>query len=135
MIASCGCWLWLASENKGYGQIGMRKGERPIEAHRASWLIHRGEIPDGLFVCHRCDVPACVNPDHLFLGSNTDNRRDSVEKQRHAHGESQGPAKLTDQAVRAIRADTRSQSQIAKDYGVSQALICKVKRRKIWTHV
>jgi hypothetical protein len=78
-----GCWLWAGRLHyKGYGEIGFFSKKQ--KAHRVSWLLHKGEIPDGLFVCHKCDTPACVNPDHLFLGDNKDNIDDSVRKKRHA---------------------------------------------------
>jgi hypothetical protein len=75
------CWMWTGPRWwDGYGRAGNRG------AHRLSWIIAFGPIPDGLHVCHRCDAPLCVNPAHLFLGTNEDNRRDMLRKARHAHG-------------------------------------------------
>lgn len=79
-----GCWLWMGHCNP-YGLFAM--GGQRMGAHRAAWLLHRGEIPAGLWVLHRCDVPACVNPDHLFLGSSQDNIADRDLKGRQAGGE------------------------------------------------
>lgn len=80
---SDGCWLWTASTNHwGYGQLSC-PGRSYLRAHRLSYEMHVGPIPDGLFVCHRCDVPACVRPDHLFLGTPKDNVDDMVAKGRH----------------------------------------------------
>jgi hypothetical protein len=79
------CWLWTGATNDaGYGQL---RTNNAIEyAHRMSWEIHHGQITDGLFVCHRCDTPACVNPEHLFLGTHTQNVRDMLAKGRHVSG-------------------------------------------------
>lgn len=74
-----GCWLWAASTYGEYGQFAIEL-HYAIGAHRASWLLHNGPIPDGLFVLHKCDVKICVNPDHLFLGTNQDNLVDYVTK-------------------------------------------------------
>lgn len=78
------CWLWMgAREGFGYGVFSIGTG-RTVGAHRYSWQSTRGEIPSGMFVCHHCDVPACVRPDHLFLGTHTDNMVDMVKKGRYA---------------------------------------------------
>ena len=78
-----GCWLWTGRyQTFGYGDIQLYRNAPHISAHRASWSIHSGDIPDGMCVCHKCDVPECVNPDHLFLGSQQDNMLDAHKKGR-----------------------------------------------------
>lgn len=141
-----GCWLWTRRLGPaGYGALTVRG--RPQLAHRVAYVVHRGPIPDGLWVLHRCDTPACVNPAHLFLGTHTDNVRDMVAKgrvSRHGanplkiRGELNCNAKLTADDVRAIRAahaGGASQRGLARDYGVTHQLIGFVVRGEIWRHV
>lgn len=88
-----GCWLWTGTRSSyGYGVIGCVKerGGRTLRTHRVSWELHFGPIPDGLYVCHRCDNPPCANPAHLFLGTNSDNSNDKVVKGRTPKGDKNG---------------------------------------------
>jgi hypothetical protein len=81
-VPECGCWLWSGHlTNMGYGQLKF-KGKR-IAAHRAAWESYRGPIPKGMFACHKCDTPACVNPDHLYIGTAMQNSRDRIARGRH----------------------------------------------------
>jgi len=134
-----GCWNWNRYRMPtGYGQIGT-EGSKPEMTHRVSWKLFKGPIPDGLWVLHKCDNPACVNPDHLFLGTHTDNMKDCVKKGRFRanimYGENHPKHKLTVESVLAIRKDARPQWRIAKDYGVCEDTIYKVKNRRMWGHV
>jgi hypothetical protein len=130
------CWLWQDTfMQQGYGRWA------GTLAHRYSWVLYVGEIPDGLSVLHRCDNPPCVNPAHLFLGTQQDNLADMREKGHQVRGELQGGAILTEELVRAIRKRYRRYSHvngtgaIARDLGVSLITIWKVVMRHTWDHV
>ena len=129
-----GCWLWTAAiNNNGYGVI--RVNGRLVKAHRYSWELVNVRIPEGLCALHRCDVPACVRPDHLWLGSQVDNMSDKVSKSRHAQGTRHGMAKLTDGKVREIRTAHGLHREIAARFGVSRATVRLIKSGKIWSHL
>jgi len=135
-----GCHLWTATvDSKGYGQIKV-DGKKEL-AHRIAWeLKNNGPVPDGKCVLHHCDNPPCVNPNHLFLGTNADNVRDRDKKNRQAHqrGEQHGRHKLTDVDVLRIRrgyyADL-TPKEIAKKLGVSCWTIYRVLSGVSWKHV
>lgn len=131
------CWLWTGGlVKKRYGNFQLP--EQQWLAHRFAWTLVFGEIPDGLCVCHRCDNPPCVNPDHLFLGTHTDNMRDCIAKGRMAHGERVGGAKLTPQKVRQMRGlyDTgTSVARLSRMFGVVSGTVCYVVHRRHWKHV
>lgn len=133
------CWLWQAQlNNKGYGRfffyskVGGRTscGEY---AHRVSWLMTHGDIPDGLRVLHVCDVPNCVRPDHLFLGTQEDNMRDCSRKGRVCF--TCPTAKVSPDDVRAIRADPRKHHIIGADYGLKRGAVLNIKHRKTWADI
>jgi Autographiviridae endonuclease len=143
-----GCWLWTAGVGtNNYGKFWFNR--RRNVAHRVSWQLHRGPIPTGMWVLHKCDTPLCVNPDHLWLGTNGDNQRDSVEKGRQRpsfyRGESLPQSKLTDRDIIAIRKLYRkgvpnnksefSSYGLGQRFGVSSSLIRQIIRREIWRHV
>jgi hypothetical protein len=155
-----GCWLWQSTTmKKGYGQfsLGGRSTQHTQLAHRISYRLFRGAIPAGLNVLHECDVPNCVNPSHLFLGTLAENNADMRRKGRggRATGEKNGtrrhPEKLrrgeannmcrslTGDKVRAIRDDYKNQpvthAVLARRYGASKAQIGKVILRKSWAHI
>ena len=104
------CWEWQRSRVHGYGRI-MVDG-RIVGAHRASYILHKGPIPDGLHVRHTCDNPPCVNPAHLILGTNADNVADKVARRRTR-------TRIPDQVIADIRSDPRAATEIASDLGVS----------------
>lgn len=132
-----GCWLWSgAISAHGYGYI-KQHGQARL-AHRVSWEMEGGPIPNGLFVCHRCDVRNCVNPKHLFLGTHDDNMQDASEKGRWACGEKQWMSKLTAAQVveiRRLRSNGIKLKVIAEEFGVSTPTICQIINRKLWAHI
>lgn len=130
------CWLWTAHTNRdGYGRVGFDR--KVMYAHRLSFEMANGPIPDGMHVLHRCDNPGCVNPSHLFFGTHLDNMRDMLAKGRRwlPKGESHGGAKLTGKDVIAIRVDPRSHRRIAADYKVTHSAVGLIKRRVNWRHI
>lgn len=130
-----GCWLWVASLTAdGYGQmsVGPRHSCKVYSAHRISYEIHIGPIPEDMFVCHKCDTPGCVNPHHFFLGDGADNTFDMVDKTRHARHEKHGAAKLTEDQVARILAMSGKQRDIARMFGVSQKAVFNIKHGKSW---
>lgn len=133
-----GCWLWLAALNKnGYGAI--LATARSSLASRASWALHRGPIPTGLHVLHKCDVRCCVNPDHLFLGTQADNLADMDRKGRRKSGSLRGDrhhqAKLKTDDVLKIREAGGSPTVVAQSYGVSRTTIGDILAGRSWRHL
>lgn len=132
--ALTGCRLWTASlMPQGYGRWNV--GQVIRCSHRVAWELFVGAIPDGMHVLHRCDTRACVNADHLFLGTNLDNIRDRVSKLRSPHGSSHYRAKLTERAVKEILLAPGTQRQIASRYGVGQATIADIRAGRTWSHL
>src|ERR1035437_9317920 len=112
IVTETGCWIWTGHLRiDGYGMFVLDR--KPTRAHRASWELHVGPIPDKALVIHRCDVPACVNPAHLRLGTNDENMADMVAKGRQAKGPRIRNSMFTEDQVRAIRADNRSDRKSA----------------------
>lgn len=133
------CWLWTASAaGKGYGQIKVPGTRRQEYAHRLSYRIHFGDIPDGMMVCHKCDTPLCVRPDHLFLGDAAVNLGDMAAKDRHLYGERNTEHRLVEAEVNRIfdLADLGwTQGRIAKEVGTGQMNVCRILRGERWRHV
>ena len=134
-----GCWIWTASTaGKGYGQIKLPGQRKQIYAHRLSYLIHKGEEPGNKHVCHTCDNPRCVNPDHLFIGTSQDNHDDMKAKGRHTYGEKSATVKLTEEQVKQIvnmLSAKVPQIRIAKAFNVHQSTISKINLGNRWQHI
>lgn len=133
-----GCWLWTKAWSRfGHGIDGVYGAE--VVAHRTSWKVFVGEIPEGMCVCHKCDVPACVNPQHLFLGTKAENNADKIRKKRWAkslpgsQGSKNSPAKISEEDVHDIRASSCKPSDMAKKFGVSPATISHIRRGRYWS--
>lgn len=134
-----GCWMWTGSRKSpmGYGAVWCRP--RLLSAHRLAWFIENGPVPKGRMVLHKCDVPACVRPSHLYLGTHADNMRDMQKRgrtnKRGLPGEQNGRAKLTEQDVAAIRASTKPRAILMKKYGLTTSHISSIVLRRSWRHV
>ena len=133
------CWLWKgALWGKGYGAV--RRQGKVMGAHRWSWTITNGAIPDGMIVLHKCDTPNCVNPKHLRIGTYKDNLQDMIDRGRDnwARGERQRSAKLTAIAVIRLRklvANGMSQKDAARLYGIAKSTVSVIISGKTWAHV
>lgn len=135
-----GCWIWRGPQReRGYGCLYVEG--KNIQAHRVSWMVHRGLIPSGLYVCHRCDNPSCVNPEHLFIGTCADNVRDCHSKGRAARGngfkagERHHNAKLTREKageIRRRRLAGEVRHTIARDFGVSLTTVTQIASSQRW---
>jgi hypothetical protein len=140
--AETGCWHWTGLKDvRGYGRINIWspaiKNTKYELAHRASYRLHCGEIPDGMVILHKCDTPSCCNPEHLSIGTQRDNIRDMDQKGRRTvlTGEKHYKATLTVEAVRDIKSMTRRPIEYAELYGVSRTVICNIQKGRNWAHV
>lgn len=136
-----GCWIWVAAIDRRNGYGAVKVGPTVQRAHRVAYQLSHGiKVPSALDVCHRCDTRCCINPDHLFVGTRTDNMQDCIRKDRFSPipvltGESSPNSKLTEKDVQAIRSDSRSQRAIARSYGVDKGTIAHILHRKTWRHI
>jgi len=132
-----GCIRWTGNvNNKGYGLIGIGAKDTAL-VHRVAWELANGPIPAGMCLCHRCDVPLCINPAHMFIGSQQDNMADKMQKGRHvALRGHEGPgAKLSEEQARSILADARSPSVIAAEFGIGESAVRRIKNGSTWRHL
>lgn len=138
------CWEWKAGNNgRGYGKFYVGGDGNPQRyAHRISWSLANGDIPEGLILCHKCDNPKCINPDHLFLGTQAENMQDASKKGRckpsMAHGNSSGHNKIDEKDIPDVKkmiAEGVSLKTIADIYGVSKQSIFHIKTGRNWSWI
>lgn len=138
VIKQEGCWDWSGIiQWTGYATLNIRP---PIKAHRASWILHNGEIPKGLLVCHTCDNRKCTNPDHLWLGTHKENIQDKIKKGRSntPKGIQLKVAKITEEQVIEIRLKLKNGltcSEIGRQYRISRKIISRIKNNDTWKHI
>ena len=135
-----GCWIWTSATLGNaagdlYPVIWIGDGKTDY-AHRTSYRLFNGDIPDGYCVCHKCDTPLCVNPSHLFVGTHRDNSQDAVRKGRHAYGERNGGAKISLITASDIKELYQSgegtHRGIAKKFGISKTQVGRIVRGESW---
>ena len=138
------CWEWQLNSREVFGYGAISAGPRingksvRLKAHRVSWELVNGPIPTEVEICHSCDNPPCVNPNHLFLGTHQENMSDCAKKGRTGErlcGELNPCSKLTEKEVREIRSSNESSRALGRKYNVSKTVILQIKRRQKWAHV
>jgi len=136
---AAGCWIYQGCLNKfGYGVIATRAGQAPSLTHRIAYVSRHGAIPEGKCILHTCDVPACVNPDHLFVGTRADNIADCVSKKRNSFGEKNGHSVLSERDVLDIRNMITlnfDDTYIASKFNVSRKAIYDIRSGKNWKYL
>lgn len=133
-LGESGCWIWVGPKDKGYGLTHYKN--KSIRAHRLSYEMFIGPIPEGLLIRHKCDNPSCINPDHLAPGTVQENVNDrEARRRRTVKGEMIGTSKLTAEEVIAIRNSKARQVDLAKEFGVSAHCIWSIKHGHSWKHL
>ena len=138
-ITESGCWIWTGgSDKRGYGKFWM--GDRYESSHRASYLLHKGLIPDDKLILHKCDIPACVNPEHLYCGTYSENTRDAIKRNRYnrfsrVRGENHGRAVLTEIQVIEILKSKERTADLSRKYNVNFMTISCIRKNKSWKHL
>lgn len=132
VIQENGCWIYRKSSSGSYSKV--RWESKWISAHRASYEVFKGSVEDKKWVCHTCDIPKCINPDHLFVGSASENRKDAVFKKRAALGENSPLAKYTDhqvEEIRLLRQEGFTYERLVRIFNCSMAYIYNIVKNKI----
>ncbi len=128
-----GCWLWTGFvQSSGYGQIQINR--KPVPAHRVAWEMFRGDIPQGMRICHKCDTRSCVNPEHLFTGTQKDNMQDCIKKGRifRPIGQKNFNCKITESDARFIRESLASSDSLALRFGIKRRQVNRIKSKEQW---
>jgi hypothetical protein len=139
-VSENGCWNWVATKDRdGYGLLTHHRGKQ-IRAHRASYEFHVAKIPVGLLVCHSCDNPSCINPNHLFVGTSKENTRDMLDKNRRPvlRGERHPNAKLTNNQVtqiKQLRSENRLLKDIANQFNISFQTVSSITKGTTWNNI
>lgn len=133
------CWIWTGSTHRqGYGRIGFR-GNRAAYAHRVAWILTNGEIPSGMVVCHSCDNPPCVNPAHLFLGTQRENMLDAKRKGRllgnGRKGSDNNKSRLTEAQAARAKFGSEKLTPLAREFGVSYQALHEIRKGNTWKHL
>ncbi len=135
------CWIWIANVTHGYGHFsyGRNKKQKQDRAHRFSWVLKNGPIPDDLCVLHHCDNRLCVNPDHLFLGTRRDNADDMLAKERSARGEKHPAAILSEETVKQIKEAIKTRqgtlADVARQFGIQYVTLQAIYHGRNWNHI
>lgn len=132
-LRATACWEWGGETTERYPRFKL--GARRYTVGRVAYAIAYGYVPEDVFVCHHCDNPKCVRPDHLFLGSATENMADKMQKGREARGERVGGAKLTEAQVKDILASPKTAREIGTEFGVGKSTVGKIRTGVNWKHI
>ncbi len=140
IIIKNNCWIWCGAFNPKNGYGLLRDGEKTKLTHRLSYEIFKGKIEKGKYICHSCDNKLCINPDHLWIGSQSENIQDALNKKRWnpPRGESNGKSLLSEENVIEIRKlleQNMKQNQIAEKFNIDQSTVSDIKRKKRWKHL
>jgi hypothetical protein len=134
-VPESGCWLWIGSlTNNGYGRMTFG-AKTEFLSHRLSYEQKYGEIPNGMLALHHCDVKCCVNPDHIFIGTQQDNMTDKVMKNRQAKGAHHGMARLTEEQAKEVKFSDQKTSDLAKKFNCSAVMIRQIRGGLYWRHL
>jgi hypothetical protein len=134
-VSESGCWICTSHSKDAFGYPRKQINGKRQNIHRIFYEKYKGPIPQGLYVLHTCDTPACINPNHLFLGTHDDNMQDMVKKRRSTCGEKHPNVKLTEAQVLEIRSMSGTQQEIADEYGISHQNVSRIKNYHRWGHL